>query len=172
MGASSGGGGGGSGDPRPRPTPENTAKDGMLGDEGTAGSPRPRPTDAVAEKGSAPSSSEMGLPGARGCPEAGRPRPRPCPKPPSPPPLPEEEEKAGAQEYGSGVCRLAAAAAAAAPMLLRMVAMMGLARGGCLGLGQLVRRRERWTGEIRRAGVRPLDRLHGSRSTVADFFFF
>jgi hypothetical protein len=31
------------------------------------------------------------------------------------------------------VCRLAAAAAAAAPMLLRMVAVMGLARGCCLG---------------------------------------
>jgi hypothetical protein len=111
--ASSGGGGGGSGDPRPRPrpTPENTAKDGMPGEEGTSGSPRPRPTGAVPEKGSASSSLEMGLPGARGCPEVGRPRPRPCPKPPSPPPLLEEEEKARAREERNGVCRLAAAAA-------------------------------------------------------------
>jgi len=68
----------------------------MLGEEGATGSPRPRPTGVAAEKGSAPSSSEMGLPGARGGPEGGRPRPRPRPKPPSPPPMPETEEKAGA----------------------------------------------------------------------------
>lgn len=96
LGASSGGGGGGSGDPRPRPTPAKALKDGTVAEEGAAGSPRPRPTGVAAEKASEPSSSEMGLPGARGGPVGGRPRPRPRPKPPSPPPMPEKEEKAWA----------------------------------------------------------------------------
>uniref|UniRef100_A0A0A9E6P3 Uncharacterized protein n=1 Tax=Arundo donax TaxID=35708 RepID=A0A0A9E6P3_ARUDO len=100
LGASSAGDGGGSGDPRPRPAPEKEEKDGMVGEEGITGSPRPRPPDAGAEKRSAPSSSGMGLPGARGCPEGGRPlprpRPRPRPTPPPPPPMPEKEEKAAA----------------------------------------------------------------------------
>jgi hypothetical protein len=35
---------------------------------------------------------------------------------------------------------------------------------------RLVQRRERWTGEIRRAGVRPLDPLDSSKSTVMFFY--